>query len=406
MKSRDDTLAELMRCRDEMEKLRLEIETKDKGLTNLPAGQEFRNKHPRIFAIRNNRGEWKLASSRLHEDAGDERRVGKCEAIVTRARTALGYASDNDLLDRLLVHLKQNRSGSISLLQCYLDVGFARVPRSFLTPTGFVIGSCENALEEWLSMKLAEINADPEPTGVTLGDISEAEAERINQELKGFGPEEIRRLRLDADSQSAMRRWNGRPGPEAKKQEDLLSSARDYAHADFSNWVLGFIADEVKRKPSLWEDETATELLENIKKRAALKAWTEFIPPHAERKDFWRLTFEEFAAALWREGIPRLEDLAIDAIIEYEPQEKAAGVVAAKPGTTGKRSHYSPAAAIRVEEYRTNTKAMDLTDFAGWLGINPKTYRNFCKTGYLRRSALKDIATRIDMPYKDLVNDK
>jgi hypothetical protein len=185
MKSRNDTLAELKRCRDDIEKLRIEIDTGSKNLPNLPPELASLNKFPRIFAIRNNRGEWKLASSRLDEDAGDERRVGECEAIVTRARIALGYASDNDLLDRLLVHLKQKASGTISLLQCYLDVGFARVRRSFLTPTGFVIGRCEDALEEWLCFVISQIAEKQQTKGTKKAKVDGSQIRAYRELLDG-----------------------------------------------------------------------------------------------------------------------------------------------------------------------------------------------------------------------------
>jgi hypothetical protein len=92
-----------------------------------------------------------------------------------------------------------------------------------------------------------------------------------------------------------LKRQLGKSADEVKRLEELLGDARVWAEV------------EVERLASEGHD------LEGTKKRVVKKTFDDFIPRHRYHCDF-DLGYEEFAAALWEEGWPSLENLAKVAI--------------------------------------------------------------------------------------------
>ena len=104
-----------------------------------------------------------------------------------------------------------------------------------------------------------------------------------------------RRKRRMADYEARDgRRHLGKDGPQFGRQEELLRDARAWAKA------------ELKRV--LPKASELGEINEQIVKRT----WDDFVPTHRDKADF-KLGYQEFARALWEQGWPSLQDLALEA---------------------------------------------------------------------------------------------
>jgi hypothetical protein len=115
-------------------------------------------------------------------------------------------------------------------------------------------------------------------------------------EVLWFSDSWCKRIRQNADKNAWCARQLGRNPAEAGRQEDLLRDARAWAKA-----TLREIVSEV---------QDVLELKERV-----VKQTEEFIQRHRYYSDF-RLGSREFEMALWDEGSPSLEDLALEAVIE------------------------------------------------------------------------------------------
>ena len=134
--------------------------------------------------------------------------------------------------------------------------------------------------------------------------------------------------RRDKDLQAAYARLRGKNGYEVARQEELLQDARAWARAEI--------------KPTASEVRDVFELKERVVK----KTWDEFVPKHRYHRDFFKLGYLEFAAALWEEGWPSLEDVAIEALAERAtsaPQTQSSSecrIEAGAPGIEGAANVY------------------------------------------------------------------
>jgi hypothetical protein len=109
--------------------------------------------------------------------------------------------------------------------------------------------------------------------------------------------------KMRADDNVKLKRWLGRNGYEAEREEKLLQDARAWAKAKLRKLAL--------------EVQDVFEL----KERVVSETWGDFLPTHRYRTDL-KLGYLEFEAALWEEGSPSLEDWAIDAILERAPSRR------------------------------------------------------------------------------------
>jgi hypothetical protein len=107
-------------------------------------------------------------------------------------------------------------------------------------------------------------------------------------------------LRGDADLNATYARHSRHNGHGAGRQEDLLKDARAWA-------------EEELRGLSVDVEDTS-----DLQRRVVKRVWDEFVPRHRYHADF-QLGYREFASALWKEGLPSLEELATVAV-----QERAA----------------------------------------------------------------------------------
>jgi len=120
-------------------------------------------------------------------------------------------------------------------------------------------------------------------------------------------------LRRDADMNATYTRHSRSDGHGAGRQEDLLKDARAWA-------------EEEMRELSVDVEDTA-----ELQRRVAKRTWDEFVPRHRYHSDF-HLGYREFASALWKEGLPSLEELATMSFQEHEQSPDAQESV--PPSTT------------------------------------------------------------------------
>lgn len=150
-------------------------------------------------------------------------------------------------------------------------------------------------------------------------------------EILGFPGPWRKRQRQYADENAKYARHLSRNAFEFERQEDLLKDARLWGQAQLSE-----ILSEVQ---NIFE----------LKERVVKQAWDRFIPNHRYCSDF-ELGYTEFASALWEEGWPSLEDLAVAAFRE-------------RSDSTCRSD--SPTASIEVRQLRPTTPK---TDNAGEVG--------------------------------------
>ena len=117
----------------------------------------------------------------------------------------------------------------------------------------------------------------------------------------------LRERRRHADLTAVYARHLGRNGFEAGRQEELLQDARAWAEAELRA-VVSSVAD-------------ANEL----KTRVVKQTWDRFIQTHRYYSNF-QLGYLGFESALWEEGWPSLEDLAIEAFSLFPNDDPKAGV--------------------------------------------------------------------------------
>jgi hypothetical protein len=115
--------------------------------------------------------------------------------------------------------------------------------------------------------------------------------------------------KVHADLNARYTRHLGRNGPEFASQESLLQDARAWAKAEIRQLV------------------TEVPDVLAVKERIVKKTWDEFVPRHRYYADF-QLGYMDFGSALWEEGSPSLEELAISIL-----RERAASAARTKGNT-------------------------------------------------------------------------
>jgi hypothetical protein len=230
------------------------------------------------------------------------------ETDAARAECIDAFLAKVDrLVDPLLTRYGREGEGLIAALRWRCQMNTSIVHSHLQTSTTSAMSSTTNSAAGSPQNGTDHASGHPEASDTAeqpemeSGQPGAAEGPVISVQppaILDFSDSWHRRERRKAGQNAGYARRRGRVGSEADRQEELLKDARVWAEAELRKLVS--------------EVQDVFEL----KERVVHQAWNEFVPQHRyyPERPSNRLLYREFAAALWEEGWPSLEDRAILAI--------------------------------------------------------------------------------------------